>query len=298
MNKTLLLAALLALLLSSTPIWAKPLIVTSIRPLTMIVQAIAGDDVEVRQLLPDTEEPHHYSLRISDKLALNQADLVVWVGPDLESFLLRAVNNLNPEKVLTASSLADIQLANSGSTNDPHIWLNPDNGIVIATEVSNWIAAHFPGFREQILANQQRFRTQTLAASENVSQRLLPLGDMKVLVDHDAFGHFFGSFHIQQAGALKTTSGLPASAGALQTVLNDSEFDCIVAEPRSRHTRVEKIADKTSAQMVIIDPLGADIPDSDNTYLDLINSIASSLESCLSEATPRSSPDISSQASP
>ncbi|MBV1932509.1 MAG: metal ABC transporter substrate-binding protein [Porticoccaceae bacterium] len=298
MKNTPHLITLLSLLFLSTPTWAKPVIVTSIRPLTMIVQAIAGDDIEVRQLLPDTEEPHHYSLRVSDKLALNQADLVIWVGPELESFLLRAVNNLHPEKVLTASSLADIQLANSGGTNDPHIWLNPDNGIIIATEVSNWIAAHFPDLREQILANQQRFRTQTLATSENVRRRLLPLHDLKVLVDHDAFGHFFSFFHIQQAGALKTTSGLPASAGSLQAVLNDAEFDCIVAEPRSRHSRVEKIADKTSARTVIVDPLGADIPDSDNTYRDLIKAIASSLENCLPVATQQSSSNISTQTSP
>ena len=298
MKKISFFLTLLTLPLWSTAIWAKPLIVTSIRPLTMIIQTIAGNDVEVRQLLPDSEEPHHYSLRISDKLALNQADLVVWIGPELESFLLRSVNNLNPEKVLTASSLADIQLANSGRANDPHIWLNPDNGIVIATEVSNWIAAHFPDLREQILANQQRFRTQTLTSTENARQRLLPLHDLQVLVDHDAFGHFFSFFNIQQAGALKTTSGLPASAGSLRAVLNDAEFDCIVAEPRSQHTRVEKIADKSSARTVIVDPLGADIPDSDNTYRDLIAEIASTLESCLPVSTQQSSPYISTRASP
>lgn len=293
MKKTPLFVALLTLLLASPVICAKALIVTSIRPLTMIIEAIAGDHVEVHQLLPDTEEPHHYSLRISDKLVLNKADLVVWVGPGLEAFLLRAVNNLNPEKVLTASSLADIKLARSGDANDPHIWLNPDNGIVIATEVSNWIAAHYPDLRAQMLAGQQRFRTQTLGSSELASQRLMPLRDLKVLVDHDAFGHFFDFFNMQQAGALKTTSGLPVSAGDLQTVLNDAEFDCIIAEPRSRHARVEEIARKTSSQMVIIDPLGADIPDSDNTYRDLIEAITHSLEGCLPIPTPPSPPNIS-----
>ncbi len=297
MKNTPRLIALLSLLFLSTPVWAKPVIVTSIRPLTMIVQAIVGNNIEVRQLLPDTEEPHHYSLRVSDKLALNQADLVIWVGPELESFLLRAVNNLNPEKVLTSSSLADIQPANNGSKNDPHIWLNPNNGIVIATEVSNWIAAHFPELREQIHTNQQLFWRQILASSANVSQRLLPLSKLKILVDHDAFGHFFGVFKLQQIGALKTTSGLPASAGNLRSVLNDSEFDCIVAEPRSRHTRVEKLANKTAARSVIIDPLGADIPDSDNTYRDLISGIATGLENCLPANTQPSSPSIPAHSS-
>ena len=286
MNKAALLTTLFTLLLSASTSWAKPLIVTSIRPLTMIVQAIGGKQVDVQQLLPDTEEPHHYSLRISDKLLLNRADLVIWVGPELESFLVRAISNLDPEKVITAISLADIQSSKATESNDPHIWLNPNNGIVIATEVSNWIAAHFPDLRDNVFVHQQRFRAETLATSKTINKRLFAARDMRVLVDHDAFGHFFSAFDIRQVGALKTTSGLPAGAGNLQAVLSGAEFDCIVSEPRSAHVRVGTIAAKTAARTVIIDPLGADVSDAGNGYLSLLQNIATSLQGCLPEALP------------
>ena len=282
-----LLTTLVTLLLLSAPGWAKPLVVTSIRPLTMIVQAIGGDQIEVKQLLPDTEEPHHYSLRISDKLLLNQADLVIWVGPELESFLVRAISSLNPEKVITAISLADIRSSKAGGSIDPHIWLNPNNGTVIATEVSNWLAAHFPKFREDMLTSQQRFRTETLATTGLISQRLLSVKGLKMLVDHDAFSHFFNTFDIQQVGALKTTSGLATGVGNLQTVLSGAEFDCIVSEPQSDHARVETMAARTSAQTVVIDPLGANVSGTANDYLTLLQDIAASLESCLPLSLPQ-----------
>ncbi|PCH50099.1 MAG: hypothetical protein COC20_07010 [Cellvibrionales bacterium] len=282
-----LLTTLVTLLLLSAPGWAKPLVVTSIRPLTMIVQAIGGDQIEVKQLLPDTEEPHHYSLRISDKLLLNQADLVIWVGPELESFLVRAISSLNPEKVITAISLADIRSSKAGGSIDPHIWLNPNNGTVIATEVSNWLAAHFPKFREDMLTSQQRFRTETLATTGLISQRLLSVKGLKMLVDHDAFSHFFNTFDIQQVGALKTTSGLATGVGNLQTVLSGAEFDCIVSEPQSDHARVETMAARTSAQTVVIDPLGANVSGTANDYLTLLQDIAASLESCLPRSLPQ-----------
>ena len=100
---------LVLILLCSMPSWAKPLVVTTIRPLTMLVEAIAGDTVEIRQLLPDSEVPHHYSLRISERALISQADLVLWVGPELESFLSKTVTSLPPEKVITAAALPDIR---------------------------------------------------------------------------------------------------------------------------------------------------------------------------------------------
>ncbi len=271
----------LLVLLSSTT-WAKPLIVTSIHPLTMIVTAIAGDAAEVRQLLPNTAEPHHYALRISDRALLNQANLIVWTGPELETFLTRTIASQDPEKVITATALADIEGAKLTESNDPHIWLNPHNGIVIATETSNWIAAHHPALRENILARQQQFRAAVLTVSDRISKQLHPHGKAKILVDHDGFGHFFSAFNIRQAGALKSPSGLGLSAGKLHNLLAEGEFDCIATEPRSAHNRVNNIASAVDTPTVSIDSHGADIPASATAYTELLEEIATALASCLS----------------
>ena len=282
-------AIFLFILLAPIQSWAKPLVVSTIRPLTMIIEAIAGDSVDVHQLLSDTQEPHHYSMRIADNLALSRADLVIWIGPELESFLVRAIANLNPEKVITANALPGIQALSQAGANDPHIWLNPQNGIVIATELSNWLAAHYPSTRPSLLAKQQLFRSQTLASCSSISESLAPLADAKILVDHDAFGHFFSFFNIQQAGALKTTSGRPIGAGSLHELLGDGNFDCIITEPRSQVDRVDKIAatlsthsaQENQSPTVMLDPLGADIADSENAYVDLLNGLAKALQVCI-----------------
>ena len=61
--------------------------VTSIKPLALIAQEIAGDKVSVENLLPVKASPHDYPLRVSDIRRLQDADLVLWVGPSLETFL-------------------------------------------------------------------------------------------------------------------------------------------------------------------------------------------------------------------
>lgn len=277
--------AALAICLGVAPLsWAKPVVLTSMHPLSLISAAIVGENAEIVPLLPPSEEPHHYSLRIGDKLALQKADLVVWIGPGMEGFLTRAIGDLDPAKVLTASTLPDIQLQNAQGNNetieDFHLWLNPEYAIVIATELANWLAAHQPQQAPGLLARLQRFSTQTRAVSHTIAENLNVLQSRKILVDHDAFGYFFSYFGIQQAGALKSSSGLAKGARALASTLNESNFDCVVAEPRSHHNRVARVAARRAVPTVVIDPLGAHLSPSENSYTDLLLSITQALLKC------------------
>ncbi len=282
---------LLPILFFAAQLAAKPLVVTTIRPMTLLVEAIAGDSVEVRQLLPDSEVPHHYSLRIADRALLAQADLLLWVGPEMESFLSKSVTALRPEKVITAAELPDIQWLSATPTNtnegqadksDPHIWMNPNNGRVIATEVGNWLAAHYPGQREPLLAAQQRFNQQLSTASSNTATQLESLQQVNFIVDHDAFGHFAEAFGLHQSGAMKTSTGLSSGARDFHQLLSQSDVRCIIAEPRHNHGRVEQLAEKLQAKIAVIDPLGADIPFGNQAYIQLITDIGDKLSVCLS----------------
>ncbi|WP_375055891.1 zinc ABC transporter substrate-binding protein ZnuA [Zobellella sp. DQSA1] len=83
MRALLLLA--LPLLLSSQ---ARALeVLTTIKPLQLIASAITDGLSEPDLLLAPGTSPHDYALRPSDVRRINQADLVVWVGPELEGFL-------------------------------------------------------------------------------------------------------------------------------------------------------------------------------------------------------------------
>ena len=275
--------------------WAKPLVVTTIRPMTMLVEAVAGDHVEVKQLLPDSEVPHHYSLRISDQALLAEADVLLWVGPELEGFLSKSVTALRPEKVITAAELPDIQWLSSSpegkaENRDPHIWMNPNNGRVIATEVSNWLAAHYPDQREHLLAAQQVFNRQLHGVTTATAAQLQTLQQESFIVDHDAFGHFAEAFGLRQSGALKTSTGLSSGARDFHQLSNQKNVRCIIAEPRHHHGRVEQLSTKMKANIAEIDPLGADIPLSHQAYIQLIEDIGNKLTACLSSVPPAPEP--------
>ena len=84
-------------------------VVTSIRPLGFIAAAIADGVMPTQVLLPDGASPHDYALKPSDIKRLRDADLVVWIGPEMESFLVKPTQQLEKSKNLSLSTLPTVR---------------------------------------------------------------------------------------------------------------------------------------------------------------------------------------------
>ncbi len=281
----------LLLLMVSAPAWAKPLVVTTIRPLTLIAEEIAGSVANVRQMLPDTETEHHYSLRVSDRQLLDQADLVVWVGPGLEHFLASSLLTREPDTVITAALLPTIVWPSTDTQRgDYHLWLNPDNAVAIARAISAWLSVRVPEGAAQINDNLRVFEAAQHAAADDVRAELKDLTANALLVDHDAFGHFVDYFGLHQAGAMRGANGLPAGARELKHLLALENVRCVVAEPRHRSDRVRRVAQQLGAKVVVIDPLGIvasdkSLPESTTgRYAEFMRAIGAQLADCLKPA--------------
>ncbi|ACS85929.1 zinc ABC transporter substrate-binding protein ZnuA [Musicola paradisiaca] len=88
---------------------ASSAVLTSIRPLGFIAAAITDGVTTTDVLLPDGASPHDYALRPADVQRLQRADLVVWIGPEMEAFLQKALQPLPAERNLALSSLPAVR---------------------------------------------------------------------------------------------------------------------------------------------------------------------------------------------
>ncbi|TDO96200.1 zinc ABC transporter substrate-binding protein [Marinomonas balearica] len=112
-------AALTAMGLSSAVI-ADPIVVTSVKPVSMIVSAIAGDHAKVEQIVSNNASPHDFALRPSDLRKLSNADSIVWVGHSLEHFLTKPIANLGESKDIEWMDLKGVHLQNFGEKHEHH----------------------------------------------------------------------------------------------------------------------------------------------------------------------------------
>ena len=93
-GKIVLPALLLAGVASTSSATAAPKVVATIAPVHSITQAILGDVGKADMLVPQNASPHSTDFRPSQAKALQEADLVVWVGPDIETFLIDPLKTL------------------------------------------------------------------------------------------------------------------------------------------------------------------------------------------------------------
>ena len=84
-----------------------PKVVASIQPLHSLLAAVMKDVGEPTLLVQGVNTPHDYSLTPANARALSQADLVVWVGESMETFLVRPISALASDAVVLEAMEAE-----------------------------------------------------------------------------------------------------------------------------------------------------------------------------------------------
>lgn len=93
--------------LVATPAIAAPDVVASIKPVHSLVSAVMAGVGEPDLLIEGAASPHGYNLRPSEAAALQDADLVFWIGPDLETFLDGTLDTLSADAANVALMESD-----------------------------------------------------------------------------------------------------------------------------------------------------------------------------------------------
>ncbi|KHT63039.1 zinc ABC transporter substrate-binding protein [Photobacterium gaetbulicola] len=118
MRRLLLTCSTLGLLAAPSLHAEELKVVSTVKPITMIVQELTQGVTSTETLLPAGASPHDYALRPSDARKLNEADLVIWVGPELEQFLTRMLEG--KENVLTLTAQDSISFRHYGDGHEGH----------------------------------------------------------------------------------------------------------------------------------------------------------------------------------
>ena len=74
-------------------------VVTSIKPIHSLVSAVMQGVGEPSLLIDGAGSPHNYSLKPSQAKELQKANLIFWIGHDLEAFLESSIENIAPQAV-------------------------------------------------------------------------------------------------------------------------------------------------------------------------------------------------------
>lgn len=293
--------ALIALLLCATwPVVAAPLrVVVSIQPLHSLAMALMHGVGEPQLLVRGGASPHDYQMRPSAARALAEADLVFWIGAELESFLRAPLQNAQGKQLamLQAPGLTLLPMRSGGvwaaaddehhahsASHDAHIWLDPLNAIAMSNYMLAALveadAQHAPLYQ----ANAQRLAERLMRLHQQLSTRLQALQTQRYVVFHDAYQYFERRYQLSAIGALVLEPEQRPGAkrvAQLQAQMRERGVRCVFSEPQFQPALLQTLVAGSTIKTGVLDPLGAELTPSADAYFQLLENLALALETCL-----------------
>jgi len=221
----ILLAAVLFTLL---PVTAAVRVVTATTDFADITRQIGGNRVQVDSLARGDQDLHHVDPRPSFVTKLSNADVVVRIGMDLDLWmdsLLAASRNSKVSEggagyVNASAGIKPIEVpsgkvdASKGDIHiygNPHYWLDPENGKIIAKNILGGLKRVDPAGATQYQQNYERFVKQVDEHMATWKKAMEPLRGTSIVQYHTTWDYFLQRFGIGLAGMMEPKPGIPPS---------------------------------------------------------------------------------------
>lgn len=291
----------------SMPGLAAPKVVASILPLHSLVAGVMEGVGQPQLLIGANASPHAYSLKPSDARMLSDADLVVWIGREMETVLEHPLQSLaGKARLLALAEREGMWLLPSRAGGvwekhrhaehddgghdrmefDNHLWLAPRNARRIIELVAIELAVIDPEHAEAYHANAEAMRLRIDAQEQELRQQLAPLQGRPYIVFHDAYRYFEESFGLTPAGSI--TLSPEQSPGArriseIRQAIRERGAQCVFSEPQFRPALVKVVTEGSGARAGVLDPLGSTLSPGADLWFGLMQGLADNLKGCLDD---------------
>ncbi|MNO93208.1 High-affinity zinc uptake system protein ZnuA precursor [compost metagenome] len=298
-----LLIACCALLLSLSA-RAEVSVLTSIKPLQLIAAAVQDGAGSPDVLLPPGASPHSYALRPSDVRKVRDAQLLYWIGPDMEVFLSKVLDGRKGASV-AVQELPGMHLRKFGEADghehepehehehdhdhrpgsiDAHLWLLPANARVIAARMAADLASADPANASRYQANLKAFDQRMEQLDARLKQRLAPLAGKSYFVFHEAFDYFEEAYGLEHAGVFAISAEVQPGArhvAAMRAQLQKAGPSCIFSEPPLRPRLADTLSEGLPVRLAELDAMGVAAKVDANGYESLLQNLAGEFAGCL-----------------
>jgi zinc transport system substrate-binding protein len=265
--------------------------------------------------------PHTYALKPSQAKALQDADLVFWVGPAIESFLEKPIKEVaSSARIVTLSDahgLIKIEFREGGNFDshddhakhddhddhakrddhnkhakhddhgqfDMHVWLDPENAKMMINAIEEALIEADPRNARTYQGNAANVKRDLDKLITEVDAEMSPVKGTPYVVFHDAYQYFEDRFGMKPVGSITVSpETLPGAKRVkeLREKIKSLNATCVFSEPQFEPKLIATVIESTSASIGVLDPLGVSIKAGPEMYFTLIRNMSKSLKNCLS----------------
>lgn len=245
-------------------------VVTTVAPITSIVENIGGDRIQLEGVVPEGVNSHIFEPQPSLARLMSEADLIIANGLFLEepTLQLAEANKQEDTPILLLGDQSitreqwqfDFSFPESEGHPNPHLWPDPTLGMKYAELTQAKLAELDPDNADYYAANLEAFRSRINAMDAAIREAVatIPPENRKLVTYHDSWAYFALTYGMEVIGAVQPSDFADPSPGevaniidqvkelGLPAVFGSEEFPSDVLETIAREgntTFVDQLAD-------------------------------------------------------
>lgn len=251
-------------------------VTVSILPQAYFIERISGDLIAVNVMVGPGEEAHTYEPKPEQMRALAESQVFFTIGLEYEAVWVPRFLDINPNLnfVDMAKDIERLPLSSDhdhheeGEENhddedeeglDPHVWLSPENGRIIAKNTLEALSDLMPDASDKFQENFDALIADIDSVDTRINDTLKDLEQREFMVFHPAWGYFAEYYNLKQLPV--QIGGQDPSASELASLIEIAQTEkikVIFIQPSFNTASAEAIAQEIGAEVAVVDPLAQD----------------------------------------
>jgi len=277
-------------------------VIATTEDLASIAAEVGGDHITIESIAKGYQDPHFVEAKPSFILKLQKADILILVGRELEiGWLPVLINQSRNAKIqqgapgyLDVSLQAQILEVPGGQVTraegdvhplgNPHYWMDPENGKIIAKEIFDTLVKMRPNERAYYEPRLNDFVSRVSAAEKRWLDMMAPYKGIKVVSYHRSFSNFAERFGLNIVGYVEPKPGIPPTPQHTLDLINQMKKDgvkIVLVEPYFDVKTPNAIGRETGAEVLIMPPSvggNKDVPDYIKLFDNDINMLVTAIK--------------------
>lgn len=248
---------------SSSDPGKKLTVYTSFYPMYDLTKKVGGDKINLKNLIPAGTEPHDWEPTPGDMGNLEKADVLIYNGAGMETWIDKVLKSIDNEKLVTVEASKGLKLLdntdkNENLTYDPHVWLNPMLAKQEMEAIKNALVSADPLNKEYYEKNYNDNAQKLDQLDQEYKKTIGVLSKKDIVVAHQAFGYLCSAYGLNQVaieGLAADSEPSPARMAEIVNFVKEKQLKYIFFEELVSPKVTQTIAQETGATATVLNPL-------------------------------------------
>ncbi len=229
---------------------------------------IAGDKLEVVQLVPSGSGPHDFEPTAADIADVTHSKALVYCG-SVDTYIGGIKDTAEKAGVRTLDTSEGIELEDGA---DPHVWLSPENALRQYTAICGMLCEIDP-------ENSEYYKSRLAAAGEHIreidseiKQLAAAASKHDIIVSHQAYAYLCRDLGITAHGIEGSVGGSDPTAKRMAEtaqLANELGIKIIFAQKNESDKTARALAREIGGDVLLLDPFESDT--GTGSYFDVMN---------------------------